>query len=934
MNTLFVPLIHRSRMATYAATDFAMATAVDGATELTFTPTADADLDVYLPGPAVIFFLRADETYALPGGPTVTPASDAVAMQLLNMDAILAEGRKVANPPPQFPSWWLIEGVKKNKFLDFVKRDEAEEDRQATRKGYNVGQFRDALGAGETSFNASCKDASGALMSEPLVLTKLAGQQGQPLTVRMSTWYAWELPPTQYSALPVATSLASIGKLNSSFATHPLVARAGDALLAEDLALHVKFQRWTPADAPPAVIAASGKGTFTALPAGTVVKLMKVNTSNTDERTAVASGIVEADGQVVFSPGAANPHALARSTLAVGAAEALAFEVESSQACVTQYQRDGAPRANPAHLGYITGDQIAEAWLTIGLAAAGGEPGSLRGLDTFPAASFGLPSAPITYNLGIPVFLQIDYARLLVNGITYSSTYEHAPKGVLVTIRNDADRDLGEFRTDEDGQVWGLVTTWDPKHTNIRVVVKYEMEDRPPDGSFYALGLPRVTGVVQSADPPPASGGIEEHFDSTWKDAQDVPFGPAGPFSAASLGTPSTLARVRVGAIGTHWLGVGDWRYESGYENQSGARTNKRLYGEHGGVLDAFKTLRHAHEWWHNLTDGVVDVTSDATLKKTWKELFDPLHRADSEAGLTVRVIFASDVTVRGGAGVVDGTDRLELKLFHPGAWHTLQQTANSTPGSPETLAPEALSLLWNRATIHHEFAHIVFLVATALNGANSAALAKGIADYDAEYDPLFVSAKTFTTLLEGVANFATLAVGSSNGTFSGATFGKKNGKWMVGVNNGSVTLVAIDSQKTDGDATTDPRLGLLVSGAVARAFWDCCSRAGATPALTVIPDPVKPDLRDEITVIKNADFRAFFQRVAWLPLRSLSVPDSDGRWPDLAGTAEFPTSFALVQHLATRPDCYSALADADKARVRDAFGTAAGAWCLWDTWP
>ena len=157
MDTLFVPLIHPARAAAYAPADFALATAVDGALEITFTPAEREDLDVHLPAPAIVFFLPGGQETALPGGPAVTPAADAIAFQILNLDAILAEARAAANPPPVFAPWWIVEGVEKNDFLRFVRSDPAEEERQAGAKGYNVSGFRDALRAGETTGRISSR---------------------------------------------------------------------------------------------------------------------------------------------------------------------------------------------------------------------------------------------------------------------------------------------------------------------------------------------------------------------------------------------------------------------------------------------------------------------------------------------------------------------------------------------------------------------------------------------------------------------------------------------------------------------------------------------------------------------------------------------------------------------------------------------------------
>lgn len=956
MDTLFAPLIHPSRMAAYQPAAFALSTAADGALEITFTPVEREDLDVYLPARSLLFFLPAGQTTAIPDGPTVTPALDALAIQILSLSEIATEARATSNPPAQFAPWWIVEGIEKGDLMRFVKDDPDEEERQATAKGFSVGDYRDAIEAGTTSFNVSYKDGSGQYLTDPLVVTTLAGRRGDPLTVRVSTWYAWELPPTQYATMPVSSSLATIGILKPPLAAHPLVVRAGSDLIAGDLGIHVAFQYWAPAEpTPPTVIKKeSDKGTFQRMPAGTVVRLMKVSTANpATPPTEVAAGTLDATGKIAFTSGATGPQALVRAGLAVAAGEVLAFQVETSNTFVTQYQRDGSPRNGPAALSYGPA-QTPGIWLTYGLASTTGEPGSLTGLDSHPAASLGQASAPIIYNVGIPVFLQIEYVRLLVQSGVYTTTYERAPKGVVVNVTNDAGTDVGVFRTDENGQVCGLVTAWDPAAVNLRVRVRYQIEDRPPAGSYYELGLPRIDGVVQDADPP--TRPVEDHFDSSWENplapaAGPKTFGFSGPFSAASLGVPATattpagLEVVKVGAIRTVSLAVGDWSYKSDFHTTTGATIGKRLYGEHGGLLDALKTLRHAHEWWHNLTETVGSATSQPDLQKGWRELFDALHAPSPSApGLLVRVLGEPDVTLRGGAGLVPTTTRFELNLLHPGAWSTLQP---KEPTATDPLPESELALLWNRATVHHEFAHIVLIVAAELHDANASGLAAGLGVYNKAYDPRQVERETFTPLLEGVSNALTLLTQSSKETMVGAVF-KMDGSGTILVFNFKGDLpadLAITTGKTKSDGNTDPRLGLFVPGALANAQWRALAgpplRLGLIPDLAT-PDPKKPDLKDMLPDILVPDVRTFFQRVVWLPMRALSVPDSVSgstrTWFDLEGSRTYPTTFAMMRHLANRPDCYPALSGTpggQKDRVRDLFGTTTGlSWHLWNQWP
>lgn len=953
MDTLFAPLIHPSRMAAYQPTDFTFSAAADDALEITFTPLEREDLDVHLPAQCLIFLLPAGVTTAILGGPTVTPALDALAIQILSLSNIATEARAKSNPPSPFAPWWIVEGIERGDLMRFIRADPEQERRQATAKGYGgVGNYRDAIETGTTSFNVSYNDEVGKPLSEPLVVTTLTGRPGDPVTFRISTWYAWDGPPTQYSTMPASSCLATLGVLKPSLAAHPLVMRAGSDLMAGDLGIHVAFQYWVPAQPiPPARIASeTDKGTFERMPAGTVVRLMKVSTLDPNTRTEVASGVLDADGKIAFSAGATQPQAVARAGLATAANEVLAFQVETSNRFVTQYQRDGSPRSDPAELSYGA-NPTPGVWLTYGLASTTGEPGSLTGLDTYPGASLGLPSAPIVYNVGIPVFLQIEYVRLLVVASAYTTSYERAPKGVLVSVTNDAETDLGVFRTDENGQVYGLVTAWNPAAVDLRIRVHYQIEDRPPAGSYYDLGLPRIDGVVQNADPPTVP--VETHFDSSWENPQASSrgrqnFGFSGPFSGANLGfpaaTPPGLEVVKVGAIGTGRLGVGDSQYESSVEGLTGRRSGKRLYGEHGGLLDALKTLRHAHEWWHNLTATVGSATPQPHLQQGWRDLFDAWHRDPVDnAGLTVRVVPSTNVMARGGASQVPGTDRFHLYLLHPGAWNTLRPMA----AGEAPLKPQALALLWNRGTVHHEFAHIVLMVAAELVGANSAGLAAGVGVYNNAYRPLQIERETFTPLLEGVSNTLSLMVQSSNGTMLGEQFGMHSSGTIVVLSFKDDPQLdpLITSGKTKANGTVDPRLGLFVPGALANAQWRLL--AGAAPSLGPIPDitapdPKKPDLRDILGDITNTAARTLFQRVVWLPMRALSVPDSVSgstrRWLDLEGNKAYPTTFSLMNHLANHPDCYPALSGApgaEKDQVRALFGTATGlSWHLWNQWP
>jgi hypothetical protein len=948
-------LIHPARTAGYQPSDFALATAADGALEITFTPLEREDLDVHLPARALFFFLPAGQATAIPGGPTITPALDAVAIQVLSMPDIVAAARAATNPPPAFAPWWVVEGIDKGDLLKFVKADRDEEDRQATAKGFTrVSDFRDALEAGTTSFNVSYTDKASVDLADPLVLTTVLGEPGNPVTVRVSTWYAWELPPTQYSTMPVSSSLAALGLLKPALAAHPLVVRAGSDLLDGDLTVHVAFQCWVPVEpVPPARLApGAAKGGFQRMPAGTVVRLMKVATADPTTRTEVASGVLDATGAIEFTTGASGPHSIARASLATGAGEVLAFQVETAQAFVTQYQRDGSPRSAPTALAYGA-VPVPNVWLTHGLASTTGEPGSLTGLDAHPGASLGQPSLPIVYNVGIPVFLKIEYVRLLTNAGTYATTYEPAPKGIAVAVTNSASSDLGVFRTDEDGEVWGLVTSWNPAAVDLRVRVAYQIEDRPPAGSYYELGLPRIDGVVQDADPP--TQPVEDHFDSSWLNprapkAGRQTFGVAGPFSGASLGLPASagLEIVQVGAINVANLAPGDWLYESSVQSQTGARDNKRLYGEHGGLIDALKTIRHAHEWWHQLTSTVAGATTQPHLQKTWRELFDPFHQPNAAAdpGLLVRVITEANVTIRGGVGLVLNPTRFEMRLLHPGTWSMLKPR-DATAGSPP-LPPEALALLWNRGTVHHEFAHVVLMVAVELHAANRAGLTAGLSVYNNAYDPRQVERTTFTPLLEGVSNTLTLMTRSANGSMMGDRFGMDAAGDVLFFNfkGDAPSTLPVSAGKTKSDGAIDPRLGLFVPGALANAQWRVL--AGAAPALELIDDMVAPgpnarDLKDIVKSVTDNDVRTLFQRVVWLPMLALSVPDEVAgarrRWRDFEGRRDYPTTYALMRHLANDPDCYPALTETitikQKTSVRDQFGTTRGlAWHLWNQWP
>jgi hypothetical protein len=948
MDTLYVPLIAPSRMADYQAGDFALAAAADGALEITYTPQKHADLEIYMPAQGLVFYLPAGSPAMLPGGPSLTPAANALAVQVLSMNEVLAEIGPASATPASFAPWWVIEGVDDTSFLKFVKSDGAEETAQSNARHYlKVQDFRAALLLGQTSFNVSCQDGAGLPVAEPMAIASLDGRPGDALTLRLATYYGWQTAPTQptqYSPMPATCSLAAMGLLNPAWAAHPLVAQAGSALLAADLDFHVAFQYWAPNDPwPPAALTKeTDKGSFKPLPQGTAVYLMKLLRADPDQRMVVASGALDAAGRVEFAPGAADPYAVARASLAIDAAtEVFAFMVAAPpDPLVTQYQRDSTPREPPARLGWRTGIATpwTEAWLTYGLTAATGQPGTLAGLDTLPAASFGLPLAPVVYNVGIPVFLQIVHARLLSAARVYSSTDERAPKGVKVSVRNSGGTDLGLFRTDEHGQIWGLLTQWDPKDPAIRVIVHYEMEDRPPFG-HYPLALPRITGLVDSAVAPIAP----DHFDSGWTDhlvpGGGTTFGYSGVYSGASLGNPTPGA---VHAAGLQVVRIGSIQVSPAKYDLVDAAGN-RLLGEHGGLMDAFRTLRRAHEWWFQLTATVASLIADpadaddVALKVPWGTLFDGLHRpAPGDAGLVVHVVPNPDVTIRGGTDVVAGSDRFQIKLHFPDSWDQAQVNKYN-----QILPTVELALLWNRSTPHHEFAHVVLLLAAQLNAGNAPALAAGKGAYNSGYDVRQIEKDTFTPLLEGLSNFVTLGVASNQQTFDGYAFLRVPGN-PTQVFNFDKDLPPDLPINANPNPRGNPLLGLWIPGALASAFWDLLGLA-APPLATIadpakaISDPDKTDLRDDLPSISDPIVGRLFQRLVWLPMRALRTPDDPprGRWDDTAGPRAYPNTFSLMQHLATDPDCYPALSAADQARVRDIFGTALpDAWALWSAWP
>ena len=728
LETLFVPLIRPDRLAQYAPTDFALAFAADGALEITFTPKAAEDLDVYMPSRGLFFSLPAGSPIALPGGPTTTPLAAAVAIQLLNTSEILKNMPTGADAPPTFATWWIVEGIDPASLIQGVQ-DNFDEAALASRAGYgtDVAGFLAAVGAGQTSITYMYRDAAGADVASPFRIATLAGTVGSPLTVRLSAHYAWDQPPVQYRPQPASNGLSTIGALKPTpLANHPLVAQAKAAVLAGDLSFHVSFQRFVPSEVK--AVSETDKGSFVPLPAGTVVRLMKVNTSNTDQRQQAASGTLNASGMVEFAPGGAAPSALPRSALALAPGWVHAFLVEFSDALVTQYQRDGTPRAAPSTLGVRTAGNWPTAWMTYGLADVSGGPGSWSGLASLASTSLALPSAPLVFNVGIPVFLQILYARLRCVGRVYSTSDDRAPKGVKVAIRNKSNTVDAEFRTDEHGQVWGVLTRWDPKDVEIRIVVQYEMEDRPAAGSFYPIKLPRITGVVEDQ-----AGAQVSAFDSSWTDprAGRTTFGFAGAFTGATLGTPAGAAtatgleQMRVGAIDIKPSASGS-TYDLSHDIGGGAL--KPLLGEHGGLIHAFKVIRHGHEWWSQLT---------ATAAEPWADLFDGLHRA-APAPPILRVVakLEANPAIRGGATFVTegGVDLFSLTLLCPPTW------SSELPVLGSRLAHDTLlSLLWSHETVHHEFTHIVFLAASELFGANKTAFAQAVAAYNPGYDVLAI---------------------------------------------------------------------------------------------------------------------------------------------------------------------------------------------------
>lgn len=335
-----------------------------------------------------------------------------------------------------------------------------------------------------------------------------------------------------------APVLAALDEIDKQLAGHPVMDAAANVQAATEI--HLKFRYFKPA-----ATGSSPKGTWEWLK-GATVEIMDANSVTSD--SVLATGTTSSDtgkeGTVDFT---------VERPLIDG--NDFYFRVTPAAAIQRQY-------------GWTTAELGADAewtgqWSTQGWNDINGQPGYY---ENFAGFTIGRPSAPLVFNVGIPIFLKLEYYN------KNDSKYRQVGKGTEVAVLRD--QTTGEtvgayladdstyytkadtFYADADGEVWG--TTFD-MYGGYRASVAYMMKIKDP-----GISLPETEVIYPD-------------IWKSWSDPSNGVYYPDG-FNGPAIGDASGAKLQPV-------------RISSKYDRWAAAHF-------------VLKTIRDVHHWFHTLSKG------------------------------------------------------------------------------------------------------------------------------------------------------------------------------------------------------------------------------------------------------------------------------------------------------------------------------------------
>ncbi len=940
LTTLFAPLIDEARMAEISANDLILTARDDGlGLNVQYAEQLSVDPTLFMIAPGEVFFVPAGVTVTPANGPEVSAplGSHLVLIHVLSTyewaPILSTTGQPIAD-------WWALEGVTIDSFEAFLTGVDL--DALAVPRGYASGaDLRADVLAGAAGIHVLLADQA------PMSLGSLAPAVAGLYTLGLRAWATYE---SGISELDAATALATFRQMAPSLEAHPLIAAILSDVGARDVEIHVRFVYWQ----PNATDAASetDKGLFVPVPNGATISLQK--STPAFEYTELVKATVAADGQAMLLTSRA-----LLNTVDLTAGERLMFRVDlpAGTKFMTQYQHAGTPRERTQQVVWGT---FSDSWLTGGRTTTDESIGDLGFLVNYANALVGSAAQPLEYYVGIPIFLQIQYPVVFATGADPSARFEtvirKAPKGLKVEVRDmsPAPNTLGIFRTDEHGQIWGMLTNGFDGLAGLEVLVHYEIEDR-------STGLLPILGDVVEGGSSPATNY------SSNADARNAAI--IGAPIKATLGRPggastaTALATLQVGFVTIS--GTADSEFSS-------------VHGRHAGVVHALQQLRYVHLWFHHLTSGFmlngVDESWSAILGRhrgagTWPSAANPADQAYDIALPCVRVTEAMPVPNEDRFGDADQAELPTTSSRKIRAWRltllghdhfTMTSTINGSP-----VALDNRTQFWRLHTIWHEWTHAVvnivlnrlanmdnhsFMVLAKDPNTSGQAYTIRLDFIDAANNNIRVSGG-WSTLEEAVAAVPEAAlmdkatgvqpVLSPSPTAVPryhSVILDKAGVTTTKLLNEGLTIDLND--RTGPPVLNDQRLGLRVPLAFAWALWTALREVGGfntTLQSTVTGGDVVNDLKDKVAYLSAAKARAIFQALVWGPLVARRTPDIVGsppQWNDLTAPAFGPTTFSWMQAIETQ--FWTTLSAADRTALKDLFGAADSpvSFYLWFSFP
>jgi hypothetical protein len=925
MAIVAVPVLTAPRWPAYTAASFALSARGAQGTDVAFTPVEVGDRALHVVAPGVFFFVAAGTTVTPLDGPTITAGADRHVLLVHNVEAWEWAGALAPIGQP-LADWWALEGVSRESVEAFL--DGLPLDNLASARNFASGaDLRTEVLAGRASITVLDTVAIGEL--------EVAADGRATLGV---SCFAGSVEVNALSAL------ATLSAIDPALAPHPLIAAAGAGALASDISIHVKFVHFAPKTTNAA--SAVDKGDFAPIPArpGATIALQKRTAAGVFED--LVSAPTGAGGQVALLL----PRADLAAKVSLAAGDTLLFRLRLPGATfVTQYQHDNAPREANAGLSWRG---VADEWATEGLVTTDRSVTSLdfiaradpaTGATIGPAGtSVGSAAQPLEYYAGVPLFAQVQYPVLFVvggaggAGQLFRQEMRAAPKGVVLTLRNAAGV-LGTFRTDEHGQVWGSVTTWNPDDVALEARVEYRMEDP-------SIRLVEISGAVNDL-----GAANEARFFSSLSDTEHpLSFG----FGGTSIGQ-----RIQVpGDVGLETLQVGSIAITNADQNVASAS------GRHAAVLFAFQHIRYIHQWFHHLTSGYPAGPGDLA----WSTLLE--KNTNGAAGVfamkppMVRVLpVLPAAPVRMGevdvesenvmvAGVPTDIIRWVLKLYG---------NENFSLGGAIHQGGNVVEM-WRVHTIWHEYTHAVFKIAYDLmpdlpgiyidfNAAKDASTSWTVNvphDGWSTLDEAFAAIPE-VALLEQISGRPPVIAANPAGVQQFWTAEPRPGGGANYYLDEGLLVARAPNPKTGKleRGALDKRLGLRVPEAFTWALWTLLKKLGGFRSMAALCAatrgiPTAHDLRDDVPYLKTAADALLFQRVVWEPLMTLRAPDFPGpplprKWDDIDPAqlgapngdhatsplmlVNGPTTLRLIEIF--KDSFYPLLPAADRAVVRNLYG-------------